>query len=127
MKPCCLCTTYFSWITIQAGNHVITSRLHTHKETRHALVSAIFVMAHAMQAEPEQYQVERDTAGENTHYPQATTMAAKVPKVEMTGTSARLVKTKAQPVVNEVTDIAFMARDQLHWNRISSDPLTLRG
>ena len=50
-----------------------------------------------------------------------------MPKVEMTGTSARLVRTKAQPVVKEVTDIAFIDRDQLQWNRISSDPLMLRG
>lgn len=46
---------------------------------------------------------------------------------DIPGTSARLVRTNAQPVVKEVTDIAFIARDQLHWNRISSDPLTPRG
>ena len=44
-------------------------------------------------------------------YTQAITTAAKVPKVDIIGISERLVNTKALPVVKDVTDMAFMARD----------------
>lgn len=53
------------------------------------------------------------------------TNAANVPNVEMAGTSEKLVRTKAHAVVNDVTDIALTDLLQLHWNRVSSDPLTL--
>ena len=56
-------------------------------------------------------------------YTHAITTAAKVPKVDICGMSERLVRIKALPVVKDVTDIAFIARDQLHWNRASIDRL----
>ena len=54
-------------------------------------------------------------------------MAAKVPKVEMAGMSARLVSTNAEPVVRDVTSIALEARDQLQVKRVSSEPLMAAG
>ena len=44
-------------------------------------------------------------------YTQAITTAAKVPKADIAGISDRLVNTNALPVVKDVTDMAFIARD----------------
>ena len=58
-------------------------------------------------------------------YTQNNTTAAKVPNVEIWGTSDVAVSTKALAVVKDVTVIAFIARDQLHCNRASIDQLIL--
>ena len=63
----------------------------------------------------------------DTHNPHVMTNATNVPNVETAGTSEKLVRTKAHAVVNDVTDIALTDLLQLHWNRVSRDPLTILG